>query len=161
MLHYNYWHVWANDKVKFAGPQYKHPHFPVYLKNLRSQPLKVRRGQHVSSRVADKSTIIIVTTMSSLIKLSNKHVAANKKLSRGTRREVSQEKRWTKTLEYQNIGSRGNTTKITSYICVGVTVFLVILPGEPALISERLCELTYGIISASMMWQLARVICQT
>lgn len=68
---------------------------------------------------------------------------------------------WTKTLEYQNIGSHANTTKITSYICVGVTVFLVILPGEPALISERLCELTYGIVSASMMWQSARVICQT
>lgn len=85
--------MWAGVKVKFAGPQYKRPHFPVYLKHLRLQPLKVRRGQHVSSRVADKSTIIIVTTMSSLIKLSNKHVVANKKLSRDARRRVSQENR--------------------------------------------------------------------
>lgn len=152
--------MWANFKVKFAGPQYKRPHFPVYLKHPRSQPLKVRRGQHMSSRVVDKSTIIIVT-MSSLIKLSNKHVAVNKELSRGARRRMNQEKRWTKALEYQNIGSCANMTKITSYICVGVTDFLVILPGEPALISERLCELTYGIVSASMMWQSARVICQT
>lgn len=89
--------------------------------------------------------------MASLIKLSNKYVAANKKLSRGARRRVSQEKRGTKALEYQNIGSCANTIKITLYICVGVTVFLVILPGETALISERLCELTYGIVSASMM----------